>query len=78
MGYATGMNCGPAGDPSLMRWFAGSYYRFSGSTERRVVLCPGGTFRGGKEEVSYRAGRERGCFTFNGTLFCYEEAANCR
>lgn len=125
---AAGRSGSPAGDTSLMRWFAGSYYHFSGSTERRVVLCPNGTFRGGresgysgkfteggaqtgawgtanqssydgkwtirgnqgqgtitlaysggrKEEVSYRAARDRGCFTFNGTLFCYEKAADCR
>lgn len=128
-GQATpGPSEGPAGDASLMRWFAGSYYRYSGSTERRVVLCPSGTFNGGREsgysgkfseggaqtgawgtasqsrydgkwsirgdrrqgtitlvykggnreEVSYRAGSERGCFYFNGNLFCYEGAGNCR
>jgi len=125
---AAGESDGSAGDSSLMRWFAGSYYHFSGSTERRVVLCPNGTFRGGresgysgkfteggaqmgawgsasqssyngkwtirgnqgqgiitlvysrgaKEEVHYRAAKDRGCFTFNGTLFCYEGAGNCR
>jgi hypothetical protein len=127
-GAATGTPGSLVGDQSLMRWFAGSYYHFMGSTERRVVLCPDGRFRGGressysgkfsegggqtgawgtasqsayggkwtlrgdqrqgtitlvysgggKEEVSYRAGRERGCFHFNGTLFCYEGAGDCR
>lgn len=117
-----------AGDSSLMKWFAGSYYHYSGSTERRVVLCPNGTFRsdresgysgrfteggvqtgawgsasqasnkgkwairgdqrqgtislvysdGGRGEISYRSGGDRGCFYFNGTLFCYEGNGNCR
>lgn len=42
---ATGPN-----DPEMMKWMAGSYYSYSGSstvtagTERRLVLCPDGSF----------------------------------
>ncbi|MFB3827886.1 MAG: SdrD B-like domain-containing protein [Bryobacteraceae bacterium] len=45
-GAAGGSTAPPAGpsDPGLMAQFAGSYWGFSGSTERSLTLCPGGTF----------------------------------
>jgi hypothetical protein len=37
------------------------------------------SYRSGKRvAVNYRAGREKGCYTFNGNLFCYSGAARCR
>ena len=37
------------------------------------------SYRSGKRvAVKYQAGRERGCYTFDGTLFCYSGAARCR
>ncbi|HUU14827.1 MAG TPA: carboxypeptidase-like regulatory domain-containing protein [Terriglobia bacterium] len=41
----------PAGpsDPSLMKAMAGEYYSFSGSTERKLMLCPSGTFFDSRE-----------------------------
>ena len=31
-------------NPELVRWIAGEYYSYQGSTERRLMLCPNGTF----------------------------------
>ncbi len=41
----------PAGpnDPNLMQAMAGEYYHFSGSTERKVMLCPDGRYFGAAE-----------------------------
>lgn len=37
------------------------------------------SYRSGKRVVTkYQAGREKGCYTFNGTLFCYSGPARCR
>ena len=52
-----------SGDASLARYFAGSYYHYSGSTERRVVLCPDGTFHGGRESSYSGTFREGGSRT---------------
>jgi outer membrane protein assembly factor BamE (lipoprotein component of BamABCDE complex) len=55
---APGGGSGGTTDSSLMKWFAGSYYSFSGSTERRLVLCANGYFRGAKESsYSHGAGK---------------------
>ena len=60
----TGEAIGPSGSSNqpLMRQMAGVYYSFSsaglsysGGTERRVVLCPNGTYSSGSES-SYSAG----------------------
>ena len=32
------------GDSSLMSWFAGEYYSYTGSTERKLTLCPNGYY----------------------------------
>ena len=41
----------PAGpsDPALQQAMAGEYYSYTGSTERKLMLCPGGTFFDSKE-----------------------------
>lgn len=31
-------------DPALAKWIAGEYYSYQGSTERKLMLCPGGVF----------------------------------
>ncbi len=36
-------DAGPT-DPALTKWIAGNYYSYSGSTERRLMLCPNGVF----------------------------------
>jgi hypothetical protein len=36
-------------DPALMQWIAGEYYSYQGSTERKLMLCPGGVFYDSKE-----------------------------
>jgi hypothetical protein len=117
----------PAGptDPALMQTMAGEYYSYSGSTERKLMLCPNGTFwdsressysgsfgtnqggwgaasqgggsgsyaiqgntQGGTINFSYKNGKrsqsrfrttgERGCYSFDGTTFCYSGAARCQ
>ena len=115
---------GPS-DPSLQQSMAGEYYSYSGSTERKLMLCAGGTFfdsressysgsygtgqggwgaasagagsgsfaiqgdtkggtitfsyKGGKRaQVRYRSTGERGCYSFDGTTFCYSGAARCQ
>jgi len=115
---------GPS-DPALMQAMAGEYYSYSGSTERKLMLCPSGTFwdsressysgsfgtnqggwgtasqgggsgsyaiqgsdQGGTITFSYKGGKrsqsqfrstgERGCYSFDGTTFCYSGAARCQ
>jgi len=117
----------PAGpsDPALMQAMAGEYYSYSGSTERKLMLCPNGTFwdsressysgsfgtnqggwgaasqgggsgsyaiqgnqqggtitfsyKGGKQsQASFRSSGEQGCYSFDGTTFCYSGAARCQ
>jgi hypothetical protein len=117
-------NVGPS-DPNLQRAMAGEYYSYSGSTERKLMLCPDGRFwdsressysgsfgtdqggwgaasqgggsgsyaiqgneqggtitfsyKGGKRnQASFRSTGERGCYSFDGTTFCYSGAARCR
>ncbi|NOY22456.1 MAG: hypothetical protein GXO70_02935, partial [Acidobacteria bacterium] len=36
-------DAGPT-DPALAKWIAGNYYSYQGSTERKLMLCPGGVF----------------------------------
>lgn len=43
-GGAPGEPPGPS-DPAMMQAIAAEYYSYSGSTERKVMLCPGGTFQ---------------------------------
>jgi hypothetical protein len=127
-GTSSTQSAGPS-DPSMMKWMAGDYYSYAGSTERKVMFCPGGAFfdssessysgtssdslgnqtqawgtagqrsgsgswaiqgnqnegvitlayRGGKlVKVRYRATGERGCFTFDGTTFCYNGPPRCQ
>ncbi len=117
----------PAGpsDPALMQAMAGEYYSYSGSTERKLMLCPNGTFwdsressysgsfgtnqggwgtasqgggsgsyaiqgnqqsgtinfsyKGGKRsQTRFRTTGDRGCYSFDGTTFCYSGAARCQ
>jgi hypothetical protein len=118
----------PAAGPSdagLQQAMAGEYYSYSGSTERKLMLCPNGTFfdsressysgsfgtgqggwgaasagagsgsyaiqgdqqsgtitfsyKGGKRSTArYRSTGERGCYSFDGTPFCYSGAARCQ
>ena len=117
----------PAGpsDPALQQAMAGEYYSYTGSTERKLMLCPGGTFfdsressysgsfgtnqggwgaasqgggsgsyaiqgsqqsgtitfsyKGGKRSHSrFRSTGERGCYSFDGTTFCYSGPARCQ
>jgi len=117
----------PAGpsDPALQQAMAGEYYSYSGSTERKLMLCPSGTFfdsressysgsfgtgqggwgaasagagsgsyaiqgnqqsgtitfsyKGGKKSTArYQSTGERGCYSFDGTPFCYSGAARCQ
>jgi hypothetical protein len=127
-GSAPGEPPGPS-DPEMMKEMAGEYYHYSGSTEKKIMFCPEGTFfdssessysgrgfdSGGNQTMAwgnasenkgsgqwsiqgnaqsgtitlvyksgkrvamkYAAGPEKGCFKFNGTLFCYSGAAKCR
>jgi Carboxypeptidase regulatory-like domain len=127
-GGAPGEPPGPT-DARLMNEMAGEYYHFSGSTEKRIMFCPQGTFfdssessysgrgvdglgneamawgqasenkgsgqwsiqgnlqsgtitlayRSGKRVViPYVAGPEKGCFKFDGTVFCYSGPAKCK
>lgn len=36
-------------DPQLMQWIAGEYYSYIGSTESKLMLCPGGVFYDSRE-----------------------------
>jgi Carboxypeptidase regulatory-like domain len=119
----------PAGpsDPAMQKAMAGEYYSYSGSTEKKLMLCAGGTFHDSREssysgrfgsgsadqggwgtasagtgsgnyaiqgdqqsgtitfsyksgkrvQVRYRSTGERGCYSFDGTTFCYSGAARC-
>ncbi len=65
-GIGGGMTSSGPGNQSLMRQMAGVYYSFSsaglsysGGTERRVTLCPDGTYYSGTES-SYSAGAGTG------------------
>ena len=60
---ASGASGGASGDASLAKYFVGSYYHYSGSTERRMVLCPDGTFHGGRESSYSGSFREGGSQT---------------
>ena len=134
-GAQDGGQAGPPGeppgpsDPGMMNEMAGEYYHYSGSTEKKIMFCPQGTFfdssessysgrgydglgnqtmawgnasenkgsgqwsiqgnaqsgtitlvykSGKRVAMKYVAGPEKGCFKFNGTLFCYSGAAKCR
>jgi hypothetical protein len=46
-----GSSAPPAGpsDPALQRAMAGEYYSYAGSTERKLMLCPNGTFFDSRE-----------------------------
>jgi hypothetical protein len=119
---------GPS-DQNLMQSFAAEYYHYSGSTERKVMFCPNGTFhdsyesgysgrgfdsggnqtmawgqasegsgsgtysiqgtpqsgtitfvyKSGKRVVwNYKAGREKGDFYMNGTLYARSGPARCK
>ena len=117
-------SAGPS-DPALQQAMAGEYYSYSGSTERKLMLCPSGTFfdsressysgsfgtgqggwgaasagagsgsyaiqgnqqsgtitftyKGGKRSTArYQSTGERGCYSFDGTPFCYSGAARCQ
>ncbi len=50
-GSGGGAPAAPAGptDPQLARAMAGEYYAFGGSTERKLMLCPSGTFYDSRE-----------------------------
>jgi hypothetical protein len=124
---AAGGSAPPAGpsDPALQQAMAGEYYSYSGSTERKLMLCANGTFFDSRESsysgsfgtnqggwgaasagagsgnyaiqgnqqsgtitFSYKSGKrstarfqstgERGCYSFDGTTFCYSGAARCQ
>ena len=115
---------GPS-DTALQQAMAGEYYSYAGSTERKLMLCPQGTFwdsressysgsfgtnqggwgaasqgrgsgsysiqgneQGGTITFSYKSGKrsqtrfrstgERGCYSFDGTTFCYSGPARCQ
>ena len=125
---------GPGGspgpnDPQMAQAIAGEYYSYAGSTEKKIMFCPEGTFfdssessysgtgadslgnqtmawgnasqnqgsgqwaiqgnaqsgtitlvykSGKKVQVKYQAGPEKGCYSFDGTTFCYSGPARCR
>ncbi len=128
---ASGTAAQPVGpnDENLMRAMAAEYYHYSGSTERKVMLCPDGRYMGSHEssysgsstdslgnqnmawgsasqgrsggrwtiqgtqtqgtitmsgndgkqsQVKYQSTGERGCFTFNGNVFCVSGPARCQ
>ena len=119
---------GPS-DPQMAQSIAGEYYSYAGSTEKKIMFCPEGTFfdssessysgtgadslgnqtmawgnasqnqgsgqwaiqgndqsgtitlvykSGKRVEVRYQAGPEKGCYKFDGTVFCYSGPAKCR
>lgn len=45
---AAAADAGPT-DPALAQWIAGEYYSYEGSTERKLMLCPGGIFYDSRE-----------------------------
>jgi hypothetical protein len=125
---------GPGGspgpnDPQMAQTIAGEYYSYAGSTEKKIMFCPDGTFfdssessysgvgtdslgnqtmawgnasqnqgsgqwaiqgnaqsgtitlvykSGKRVQVKYKAGPEKGCYSFDGTTFCYSGPARCR
>ena len=127
-GGGPGGSPGPS-DPQMTQAIAGEYYSYAGSTEKKVMFCPEGTFfdssessysgtgtdslgnqamawgnasqnqgsgqwaiqgnaqsgtitlvykSGKRVEVKYQAGAEKGCYNFDGTVFCYSGPARCR
>jgi len=127
-GSGPGGSPGPT-DPQMMQTIAGEYYSYAGSTEKKVMFCPEGTFfdssessysgtgadslgnqtmawgaagqnqgsgqwavqgtpqsgtitlsykSGKRVEVKYQAGPEKGCYKFDGTVFCYSGPARCK
>ena len=127
-GGGPGGSPGPS-DPQMTQAIAGEYYSYAGSTEKKIMFCPEGTFfdssessysgtgadslgnqtmawgnasqnqgsgqwaiqgnaqsgtitlaykRGKRVEVKYQAGPEKGCYKFDGTVFCYSGPARCR
>lgn len=127
-GGAPGEPPGPS-DPKMMQAMAAEYYHYSGSTERKVMFCPNGTFfdsyesgysgsgrdslgnqtlawgqasqgqgsgrwsiqgndqsgtitlvyNNGKRVVwNYKAGRESGDYSMNGTIYARSGPARCR
>jgi hypothetical protein len=130
-GGPAGAPGGPPGpsDPGMMQSMAGAYYSYSGSTEKKITFCPGGSFfdssessysgkgydslgnenlawgnasqsqgsgqwsiqgnaqngtitlryKSGKQvNMKYTPGPEKGCYKFDGTLFCYSGPARCQ
>ncbi len=131
---AKGDGGGPGGSPGptdapLMQSFAGEYYHFSGSTEKKIMFCSEGIFfdssessysgtgtdglgnqnmawgaagqkqgsgqwaiqgtsesgtitlvykSGKRVTVKYEPGPEKGCYRFDGTVFCYSGPARCK
>ena len=45
---ASAASAGPT-DQALAQWIAGEYYSYVGSTERKLMLCPGGVFYDSRE-----------------------------
>jgi hypothetical protein len=127
-GALPGAPPGPS-DPGMMQSMVGEYYSYAGSTEKKVMFCPNGTFfdssessysgqgydslgnqnmawgnasqsqgsgqwsiqgnaQNGTISLSYKSGKrvnmqyspgpERGCYKFDGTVFCYSGAARCK
>ena len=127
-GGGPGGSPGPS-DPQMTQAIAGEYYSYAGSTEKKIMFCPEGTFfdssessysgtgadslgnqtmawgnasqnqgsgqwaiqgnaqsgtitlvykSGKRVEVKYQAGPEKGCYSFDGTTFCYSGPARCR
>lgn len=131
---AKGETGGPGGDPGptdprMAQTISGEYYSFSGSTERKVMFCPEGTFfdssessysgtgadslgnqnmawgsasqnqgsgkwaiqgtpqsgtitlaykNGQKVAMKYQMGSSKGCYNFDGILYCYSGPARCK
>ena len=127
-GGGPGGSPGPS-DPQMAQTIAGEYYSYAGSTEKKIMFCPEGTFfdssessysgtgadslgnqnlawgaasqnqgsgqwaiqgtpqsgtitlvykSGKRVQVKYQAGPEKGCYSFDGTVFCYSGPARCR
>jgi hypothetical protein len=127
-GGGPGGSPGPS-DPQMTQAIAGEYYSYAGSTEKKIMFCPEGTFfdssessysgagtdslgnqtmawgnasqnqgsgqwaiqgsaqsgtitlvykSGKRVQVKYQAGPEKGCYSFDGTTFCYSGPARCR
>ncbi len=127
-GGGPGGSPGPS-DPQMAQAIAGEYYSYAGSTEKKIMFCPEGTFfdssessysgtsadslgnqtmawgnasqnqgsgkwaiqgnaqsgtitlvykSGKRVQVKYEAGPEKGCYKFDGTVFCYSGPARCR